>query len=280
MIQRVRDVMDDTRRKRPTIAELREQARTCGRPYPEDFINLLASDERQGAQALCKQLKARQLALDREKARIEATKRVERGLNAKGYRLVAGVDEAGRGPLAGPIVAAAVILSPETWISGLDDSKVLSEKKRLSLFPQIYEQAIDVGVGVVDAAEIDKDGIQAANFRVMRLALSDLDTRPDGAIIDGFDVPGLDVYQKSIIDADRKCLCVAAASVVAKVTRDEMMRNWHTLHPQYGFAKHKGYGTREHIKAIARFGLCEIHRRSFLRSHKRRSSRPVARSPV
>ena len=180
------------------------------------------------------------------------------------YGLVAGTDEAGRGPLAGPVVAAAVILDPEKEILFLNDSKKLSEKKRESLFPEIMEKALAVGIGTVDAARIDEINILQATYEAMRQAFALLSPKPEVLLTDAVRIPGLTVRQVPIIKGDAKSISIAAASIVAKVTRDRLMREMDALYPAYGFVKHKGYGTAEHIRALKEFGPCPIHRRSFI----------------
>ncbi len=181
----------------------------------------------------------------------------------RGLVHVAGVDEAGRGPLAGPVVAAAVILSPTTKIHGIDDSKKLTAKRREELFHVITEQALCIGVGVVPHTVIDEINIYQATLRAMSDAVAMLIHVPEHLLIDG------PRYQKSpipftpIIDGDAKSVSIAAASIIAKVTRDKMMLEYNLVYPDYGFAKHKGYGTAEHLAALRKFGPCEIHRKSF-----------------
>jgi ribonuclease HII len=181
----------------------------------------------------------------------------------QGYRLVAGVDEAGRGPLAGPVVAAAVILPKEFDLPGLNDSKKLSAKKRESLFPLIRIQAVTVGVGVVPAPEIDELNILQATLKAMVLAVRRLRISPDYLLVDGITPVPLSLPQKILKQGDSRSLSVAAASVVAKVVRDRIMTAYDRLYPGYGFAKHKGYGSVQHLALIARLGPCPLHRRTF-----------------
>ncbi|MDD5382071.1 MAG: ribonuclease HII [Candidatus Margulisbacteria bacterium] len=199
----------------------------------------------------------------------------ESKLKKQGYQLVAGVDEAGRGPLAGPIVAAAVILPLEIDLPGLNDSKLLSPKQREALFIKIRRQAISIGVGKVGHKLIDKLNIGKANVLAMELAVKGLCRRPDFILIDGkryrLDLP---VAQRAIVQGDRKCASIAAASIIAKVVRDRIMDRYHLKYPEYGFAWHKGYGTREHFQELQEHGPCPIHRRSFFPI--RSSSRPAA----
>ena len=179
--------------------------------------------------------------------------------------LICGVDEAGRGPLAGPVYAAAVILSPEYPIIGLNDSKKLSEKKREALFDVITEKAIAYSVSMVDAKTIDEINILQATFLAMRTAVENLSVKPDYALIDGNGKPGLSVTEETVIKGDAKSVSIAAASILAKVSRDRYMKEADEKYPEYQFAKHKGYGTKLHYEMIAQYGICEEHRRSFLK---------------
>lgn len=187
----------------------------------------------------------------------------EQALWSRGVGLVAGVDEAGRGPLAGPVVAAAVILPRGTALTGVRDSKQLSPVARLACYDDIVLAALSIGVGVVSHHEIDRMNILQATFRAMRLALADLDLRPEWVLVDGHTIPRLTVGQDAIVRGDSRSLSVAAASIVAKITRDVLMERLDEQYPVYGFARHKGYTTRAHLDALKRHGPCEIHRYSF-----------------
>jgi len=181
-----------------------------------------------------------------------------------GFRALAGVDEAGRGPWAGPVVASAVILPCNVSLQGLDDSKKLSPKKREEIFEQINRSALAVGVGIVDHEKVDTLNILQATLMAMRQALNSLKIKPDLVLVDGnIRVPGVEYEQRSIVDGDQKSAAIAAASVIAKVTRDRIMLEFAKEFPQYGFENHKGYGTKEHQEALASFGPCRIHRKSF-----------------
>ncbi len=181
----------------------------------------------------------------------------------EGITYVAGVDEAGRGPLAGPVVASAVMFDSRVRIQGIDDSKKLTAQKREALFPEIYEKAISVGIGIVTPVEIDEINILQATFKAMNLAISTLTPQPQHLLIDGNRFKDNGISFQTIIKGDGKSISIAAASVIAKVTRDRLMYEFDKEYPQYGFAKHKGYGTRQHVEAIRQFGLSEIHRKSF-----------------
>ncbi|MFC1798593.1 ribonuclease HII [Thermodesulfobacteriota bacterium] len=187
----------------------------------------------------------------------------EREAESKGYRIIAGIDEAGRGPLAGPVVSAAVILSPDFSVTGITDSKKLTPPKRQQLYHQIYEQALSVGIGIVDAIEIDRINILQASLLSMSISADNLDPIPDFLIIDGNFRISSDLPQQPVVKGDSLSLSIAAASIVAKVTRDKLMEIYHQEYPQFGFSQHKGYPTKAHKAAIKKFGCCPIHRKSF-----------------
>lgn len=187
--------------------------------------------------------------------------RFEQTAYQAGFRRIAGVDEVGRGPLAGPLVAAAAILGEP--VEGLNDSKLLSASRRSHLFSLLQKGPHHIAVAVVDADEVDTLGIQPANYAAMNRALNALDPSPDFALVDGFSIPGCVIPHKRIVKGDRLSLSIAAASIIAKVTRDRMMEEFDERYPEYGFARHKGYGTRRHLDALEKFGPCPIHRKSF-----------------
>ncbi len=189
--------------------------------------------------------------------------RYERAAWRSGLKHVAGVDEAGRGPLAGPVVAAAVILGPNRHVKGLDDSKRLTPAQRERLFEQILERAPGLGIGIVDPQTIDRVNILEATRLAMYEALGKLTPRPDLVLIDALRLPALTVSQKPIIKGDRRSASIAAASIVAKVTRDRLMLEADARFPEYGFGRHKGYPTPEHLAALEKHGPCPIHRRTF-----------------
>jgi ribonuclease HII len=181
----------------------------------------------------------------------------------RGIRYIAGVDEAGRGPLAGPVVAAAVIFEPEIFIDGVNDSKKLTERKREEMFHRIYEQACAVGIGIVSHEVIDRINILQASFLAMNKALQGLKITPQQLLVDGKFFRHELYPVENIIKGDALSHSIAAASIVAKVTRDSLMKELHEQYPHYGFAKHKGYGTKAHLEAIRTFGYSPVHRRSF-----------------
>lgn len=183
----------------------------------------------------------------------------------EGYSVVCGVDEAGRGPLCGPVCAAAVVLPVDCEIEGINDSKKLSEKKREAIFDVIKEKAIAYSVCMVDAKTIDEINILQATFRAMREAVEGLSVKADIALIDGNQKPGLSIEQRTIVKGDAKSISIAAASILAKVSRDRYMKEADEKYPEYQFAKHKGYGTKLHYEMIAEYGICDEHRRTFLK---------------
>jgi ribonuclease HII len=181
----------------------------------------------------------------------------------KGYKNIAGVDEAGRGPLAGPVVAAAVILPKRFHVDSINDSKKLTEKKRIELFDIIHGSASAIGIGIVYEQEIDRLNILNASLLAMQTALSELDKEPDFILVDGNVKVCTAIPQKTIRKGDSKSISIAAASIIAKVTRDRIMYQHHRTYPYYNFKSHKGYGTKEHIEAIKKYGITKIHRRTF-----------------
>ena len=205
-----------------------------------------------------------------ELARLRTMYKYETVQFNRGTEVVAGIDEAGRGPLAGPVVSSVVVLPRlckdsdyEEW-EGLNDSKKLTKKKRELFYKQLIEDpSVHIGIGIVSERVIDKFNILRATQITMRKALANLDARPQFLLIDGMVIPGIKISQQKIIDGDSLSLSIAAASVVAKVTRDNIMYQYHEIYPQYAFDKHKGYGTKEHFKRLREHGPCKIHRRSF-----------------
>jgi len=181
----------------------------------------------------------------------------------QGFQVITGLDEAGRGPLAGPVVAAAVVLPRTRNIQGVADSKTLKAEQREKALSLIRKRALGIGVGIVEAEEIDRLNILQASLKAMELALQDLSLSPDCLLIDGLYTLRLPLHQQAIPKGDGRCLSIAAASIVAKVTRDRLMVDYHERYPQYNFARHKGYGTREHLQAIRKHGCCPLHRQSF-----------------
>ncbi len=190
---------------------------------------------------------------------------IEDGLYNQGISVICGVDEAGRGPLAGPVCAAAVILPPHLELPGLTDSKKLTDKKRRELFPLIQEQAVAYGIGLASEEEIDEINILQATFLAMQRALDQLSVKPDIALIDGNRTKEFGLPVKTVVKGDSLSANIAAASILAKVTRDDLLLQLDAQYPEYGFAVHKGYGTKAHYAALTEFGPCPSHRRSFLK---------------
>ena len=190
---------------------------------------------------------------------------IENEYARQGYKIVCGIDEAGRGPLCGPVCAAAVVLPVDCEIEGINDSKKLSEKKREALYDVIIQKAVAYGIGMASAKEIDEINILQATFLAMNRAFSKLEVVPELALIDGNRKPGLPCDEVTIVKGDAKCMSIAAASILAKVTRDRYMRELDKKYPQFCFEKHKGYGTKLHYERIAEFGICEEHRKTFLK---------------
>lgn len=202
--------------------------------------------------------------LEKELARLEAMTEFEKEYECCAY--ICGIDEAGRGPLAGPVAAGAVVLPKDCRILYLNDSKKLSEKRREELFIEIKEKALAWSVGIVSPARIDEINILQATYEAMREAVGSLDIKPDVLLNDAVTIPDIDILQVPIIKGDAKSVSIAAASILAKVTRDHMMAEYDEMFPGYGFAKHKGYGTAAHIQAIKELGPCPIHRRTFIKN--------------
>lgn len=202
--------------------------------------------------------------LQAEKERIEAMREFEEKYDSFSY--ICGIDEAGRGPLAGPVVAGAVVLPKGKRILYVNDSKKLSEKKREELFDVIKEEALSFGLGIVSPERIDEINILQATYEAMREAVNKLSVSPDILLNDAVTIPGIDIRQVPIIKGDARSLTIASASILAKVTRDRIMAEYDLQYPEYGFAKHKGYGTKAHIDAIRQFGPCPIHRKTFIKN--------------
>ncbi len=248
-----------------TVQEIKLQLTQAGNAERSALLDLYRSDERAGVRKLVSDMEKKQRALAAEYARLEAMTAYEREYESFG--VICGIDEAGRGPLAGPVAAAAVILPKDCRMLYVNDSKKLSEKRREALYEEILEQAVSVGVGLVGPGRIDEINILQATYEAMREAVGKLSVCPDVSLNDAVTIPGLSsaIRQVPIIKGDAKSLSIAAASIVAKVTRDRLMREYEKLYPEYGFAAHKGYGSKEHMEAIRRHGMTPIHRRSFLK---------------
>ncbi|WP_221564244.1 ribonuclease HII [Alkalihalobacillus sp. TS-13] len=248
--------------EKKSIKELRAHIESHEGDLDEGFIRQLKNDSRKGVQQLYVQWCKRK---EQEKARIDTYNRmslIENHCYSNGFRLVAGIDEVGRGPLAGPVVASAVILDTNTPIIGLNDSKKLSEPVREELYEKIIRNAVAIGVGIVSAQEIDRLNIYQASKVAMMKAIEDLPIEPDYLLIDAMDLP-IDLPQENIIKGDGKSNSIAAASIVAKVTRDRLMKEIDRKYPQYYFKSNVGYGTVQHLEALKANGITPEHRKSF-----------------
>ena len=240
------------------IMEYKEKLEALGR-----FLSEYSSDERTGVQNLIKQADKTKASLEKELQRVEEMMYFEKKYEDD-YSYICGVDEVGRGPLAGPIVTAAVILPKGLVIPYLNDSKQVPEKRREELYDIIISNAVAYAIGMRTAEYIDDKGISDADMSSMRDSVMGLSPAPDLILVDAFKIPGIDIKQVGIVKGDAKSVSIAAASIVAKVTRDRMMDEYDAKYPEYGFKSNKGYGSAKHLEAIQTVGPCEIHRRSFI----------------
>lgn len=248
------------------IGEIRDLLQAAEDQMLPDFITRFESDERSGVQQLVQRAQKRLDTLEKERERLMAMHQYEEQYND--CQAICGIDEAGRGPLAGPVVAAAVILPKDCEILYLNDSKQLSAKKRELLYDEIMEKAVSVGVGYATPQRIDEINILQATYEAMRQAVNKLSLCPDILLNDAVRIPGLPMQQVPIVKGDAKSVSIAAASIIAKVTRDRLMMEYDKAMPQYHFAANKGYGSAEHIEALAVYGASPIHRRSFITHFK------------
>ncbi|MCR5602137.1 MAG: ribonuclease HII [Lachnospiraceae bacterium] len=244
------------------ISEIKDQLAGISDDKLKEFIDEYSEDERPGVQAVIARAQKKYDKYITELKRIDSMKEYERKYSE--YALICGIDEVGRGPLAGPVVAGAVILPKECSILYVNDSKKLSEKKREELYDVIMSEAISVGLGCVDNIKIDEINILQATYEAMRQAIGKLSPQPELLLNDAVTIPGVSIKQIPIIKGDAKSISIAAASIVAKVTRDRMMVKYDEQYPGYDFAGNKGYGSAKHIEAIKKFGPTPIHRRSFI----------------
>ncbi|MDE6845266.1 MAG: ribonuclease HII [Lachnospiraceae bacterium] len=245
-----------------SIGSIKEKFQAAAiRELPALFLQY-EQDERAGVRAVIEKGKKRLSAYEKEVARCETLKKYEREYSA--YAHICGIDEVGRGPLAGPVVAGAVILPKDCDILYINDSKKLSEKKREELYDVIMESAVAVGLGYSAPERIDEINILQATYEAMREAVSKLETVPDLLLNDAVVIPQVNIRQVPIIKGDAKSISIGAASIVAKVTRDRLMVQYDEVYPEYGFASNKGYGAQMHIDALKKYGPCPIHRRSFI----------------
>lgn len=246
-----------------TIREIQEEFSQASEEEYEALYKKYQRDRRKGVESLLNRYRKMQEDLEKEKHRIWQMREYERKYEHLG--LLCGVDEAGRGPLAGPVVAAAVILPRGCQILYVDDSKKLTAKKREELYPIIMQEAVAVGVGIVGPERIDAINILQATYEAMREAIGNLQAEPQLLLNDAVTIPQIDIPQVPLIHGDARSLSIAAASIVAKVTRDRLMIQYDREMPEYGFAAHKGYGSAAHREALKKYGPSPIHRRSFLK---------------
>ncbi len=246
------------------ISEIKQLFQAAKESELPELIREYKTDMRSGVKALVSKAEKRIAALEKEKQRTESLKVYEKEYAPFGY--VCGIDEAGRGPLAGPVVAGAVILPKDCQILYLNDSKQLSEKKREELYDVIMENAISCGIGYASAERIDEINILQATYEAMREAVSKLSISPDILLNDAVTIPKITIRQVPIIKGDAKSVSIAAASIIAKVTRDRLMMEYDKVFPEYGFASNKGYGAQAHIEALKKFGPTPIHRKTFIKN--------------
>lgn len=248
--------------KQKSISQIREEFEAASAEKLPSLYQEYQADTRTGVRNLILKYRKKEEALEKEKERTERMKGYEKQYESRGY--VCGIDEVGRGPLAGPVVAGAVILPKDCQILYLNDSKKLTAKKREELYDVIMKEAVAVGIGYASPARIDEINILQATYEAMREAISKLPIQPDVLLNDAVKIPGVNIYQVPIIKGDAKSVSIAAASIVAKVTRDRLMEEYDAHIPEYGFASNKGYGSAQHIEALKKYGPSPIHRRSFL----------------
>ena len=247
-----------------SIREIREEMVSASQDELTGLLEKYASDTRAGVQSLLRKYQMQEEKLRAERKRLDSMWEYERQYGDCTY--ICGLDEAGRGPLAGPVVAGAVILPKECEILYLNDSKKLSAKRRDELYDEIQEKAVAAGVGVISPARIDEINILQATYEAMRMAIQKLGIIPQVLLNDAVTIPEIGIPQVPIIKGDAKSVSIAAASILAKVTRDRLMVEYDRIYPQYSFAKHKGYGAKAHIEAIQKYGPSPIHRRTFIKN--------------
>lgn len=245
-----------------SIAQIKAEFQAADPGSLSGLLCAYRSDLRKGVQDILKKYERQAQKLEEEKLRIEEMKKYEKKYEE--YQYICGIDEVGRGPFAGPVVAGAVILPKDCGILYLNDSKKLSEKKREELYDVIMEQAVAVGIGIVGPQRIDEINILQATYEAMRQAIDQLQVKPDLLLNDAVTIPQVTIPQVPIIKGDAKSISIAAASIVAKVTRDRLMVEYDKIMPEYGFASNKGYGSKEHQDALKLYGPTPIHRRTFI----------------
>lgn len=247
-----------------SISQIKEEFEQADAAKRAILYEIYSSDERAGVRKLISAYRKKEEALQKERMRLEDMRSFEHKYNT--YGLICGIDEAGRGPLAGPVVAGAVILPKDCEILYLNDSKKLSPARREMLYDEIMEKAEAVGVGMASPARIDEINILQATYEAMREAVANLGVTPELLLNDAVTIPDVSIPQVPIIKGDAKSVSIAAASIIAKVTRDRLMVQYDEILPGYGFAQHKGYGSKEHIEAIRRLGPTPIHRQTFIKN--------------
>lgn len=245
------------------ISVIRDEFNKADFNKKKELCTLYADDERKGVKQLVAKCRREEESMEAELKRLDAMKVFERKYS--GYKLIAGIDEAGRGPLAGPVAAGAVILPKDCEILYLNDSKKLSAARREQLYDEIREKAVAYGVGIVSPERIDEINILQATYEAMRAAIKDMGCEPDMVLIDAVTIPRIPYKQVGIIKGDAKSVSIAAASIIAKVTRDRIMAGIDQMYPEYGFASHKGYGSKAHIEAIQKYGPSPVHRKTFIK---------------
>lgn len=247
-----------------SISQIKEEFEQADAAQRAVLYEVYSSDDRAGVKKLVSAYRKKEEALQKERMRLEDMRSFEHKYST--YSLICGIDEAGRGPLAGPVVAGAVILPKDCEILYLNDSKKLSPAKREALYEEIMEKAKAVGVGMASPARIDEINILQATYEAMREAVYNLGVTPELLLNDAVTIPDVSIPQVPIIKGDAKSVSIAAASIIAKVTRDRLMVQYDEILPGYGFARHKGYGSKDHIEAIRRLGSTPIHRRTFIKN--------------
>lgn len=247
-----------------SISQIKEEFEQADAAQRAVLYEVYSSDDRAGVKKLVSAYRKKEEALQKERMRLEDMRSFEHKYST--YSLICGIDEAGRGPLAGPVVAGAVILPKDCEILYLNDSKKLSPAKREALYEEIMEKAKAVGVGMASPARIDEINILQATYEAMREAVDNLGVTPELLLNDAVTIPDVSIPQVPIIKGDAKSVSIAAASIIAKVTRDRLMVQYDEILPGYGFARHKGYGSKDHIEAIRRLGPTPIHRQTFIKN--------------
>ena len=250
-----------------SISEIKAELENADKDTRESLLELCKKDTRKGVLKLVEKYEKQKAAMAEELERLKKMHEFEDKYSE--YEYIAGIDEAGRGPLAGPVVAASVILPKDCEILYLNDSKQLSAKRRDELYDEIKQKAIAYGIGIVSQGRIDDINILQATYEAMREAIGRMSEKqnPDLLLVDAVHIPDVDIKQVGIVKGDAKSASIAAASIVAKVTRDRMMKEYDAVYPGYDFAKNKGYGTKAHIEGIKKQGICDIHRRTFVKKY-------------